>query len=253
MNLLLLHPHELSTDGTAVLTDRRLTHAREVLQVSTGDTLKVGVKHGRLGTAEIVSSTDAALTLRCTLTDEPPPRPGIDLLLAIPRPKALRRVIPAVASLGVDRVVLLNAAKVEKSYFDAKVLSTEALGALVDLGLEQAKDTIPPRIEVQPRFRPFVEDSLDAFCPRGALRLVPDPSATEPAHAMPADRRLVIAIGPDGGWTPFEVDLLARAGFKPIHLGPRVLRGEVAVPAVISALRPGLVLATGGAAVPTAR
>jgi RsmE family RNA methyltransferase len=63
----------------------------------------------------------------------------------------------------------------------------------------------------------------------------------------------VIAIGPDGGWTPFEVDLLARAGFMPIHLGPRVLRGEVAVPAVISALRPGLVLATGGAAGPTAR
>jgi RsmE family RNA methyltransferase len=238
VNLLLLRPHELSADGVAVLTDRRLTHAREVLQVSTGDTLKVGVKYGRLGTAEI---------------DEPPPRPGIDLLLAIPRPKALRRVIPAVASLGVDRVVLLNAAKVEKSYFDAKVLSAEALDALVDLGLEQAKDTIPPRIEVQPRFRPFVEDALDAFCPPGALRLVPDPSATEPAHAMPADRRLVIAIGPDGGWTPFEVDLLARAGFMPIHLGPRVLRGEVAVPAVISALRPGLVLATGGAAGPTAR
>ncbi|MCU0700166.1 MAG: 16S rRNA (uracil(1498)-N(3))-methyltransferase [Myxococcaceae bacterium] len=253
MNLLLLHPGELAPDGTAVLTDRRLAHAREVLRVVEGDTLRVGVKHGRIGTGRIRSSTPEALTLECTLTDDPPPRPGIDLIIAIPRPKALRRVIPAIASLGVDRVVLLNAAKVEKSYFDAKVLSAEALDALVDLGLEQAKDTVPPRIEVRTRFRPFVEDEVGTFFPQDALRLVPDPGATEAARAMPTDRRLVIAIGPDGGWTPFEVDLLARAGFMPIQLGPRVLRGEVAVPAVISALRPGLVLAVGGADETSAR
>jgi RsmE family RNA methyltransferase len=255
MNLLLLHPHEVSTHGMAVLTDRRLVHAREILRVVEGDTLRVGVKHGRLGTARVVSSTGDALTLECSLTDAPPPRPGVDLLLAIPRPKALRRVIPAIASLGVDRVVLLNAAKVEKSYFDAKVLSAESLDALVDLGLEQAKDTVPPRLDVRPRFRPFVEDELDTFFPTEALRVVPDPSATEPARTMPPDRRLVIAIGPDGGWTPFEVDLLARRGFMPIQLGPRVLRGEVAVPAVISALRPGLVLAAdpGGEPSPSAR
>jgi RsmE family RNA methyltransferase len=255
MNLLLLHPHEVTPDGLAVLTDRRLVHAREILRVREGDTLRVGVKHGRLGTARIRASTGDALTLECTFTDAPPPRPGIDLLLAVPRPKALRRVIPAVASLGVDRVVLLNAAKVEKSYFDARVLSAEALDALIELGLEQAKDTVPPRIEVRPRFRPFVEDELDAFCPVDALRVVPDPSATEPARAMPLDRRLVIAVGPDGGWTPFEIDLLARRGFMPIQLGPRVLRGEVAVPAVISALRPGLALTpgTGGEADASAR
>ncbi|MCA2980826.1 MAG: 16S rRNA (uracil(1498)-N(3))-methyltransferase [Myxococcaceae bacterium] len=253
MNLLLLHPHELAPDGTAVLTDRRLAHARDVLRVGEGDTVRVGVKFGAVGTAEILASSPTALTLRCSLFEPPPPRPGIDLVLAVPRPKALRRVIPAVASLGVDRLVLLNATKVEKSYFDAKVLTAEALDALAELGLEQARDTVPPRIEVRPRFRPFVEDELDAFFPQGALRLVPDPSATEVARAMPADARLVIAVGPDGGWTPFELDLLARRGFMPVQLGPRVLRGEVAVPAVIGALRPTLAQGAGGAARPTAR
>lgn len=242
VNLLLLSPEEVSPNGTATLTDRRLVHAREVLRVSEGDSLRVGVRNGKLGTGMIVSQSPAELKMSVTLTDEPPARPGIDLLLAIPRPKALKRVIPAVASLGVDRVVLINAARVEKSYFDAKVLDAATLDALVVLGLEQAKDTIGPRIEVRERFKPFIEDELETWAPNEALRVVPHPVAAAEARALPADRRLVIAIGPDGGWVPFEVDLLAKHGFAPISLGDRVLRGEVAVPAVIGALRPTLAL-----------
>lgn len=242
MNLLLLRPSEVGPDGVVTLRDRRLAHARDVLRTGPGDTVSVGVRGGQLGLGTVVEQTREALTLSVTLTEPPPARPGIDLLLAIPRPKALKRVIPAVASLGVDRVVLLNAARVEKSYFDAKVLTAETLDALVDLGLEQAKDTIPPRIEIRERFKPFVEDELEAWAPPGALRLVPHPTAATPAGPMPPTQRLVIAIGPDGGWVPFEVDLLARHGFAPISLGARVLRGEVAVPAVIAALRPTLAL-----------
>ncbi|MBL8936052.1 MAG: 16S rRNA (uracil(1498)-N(3))-methyltransferase [Archangium sp.] len=244
MNLLLLQPGEVDASGVAVLRDRRLVHAREVLRVSDGDTLRVGIRGGALGTALVTAQSKSELTLQITATEPPPPRPGIDLIIAIPRPKALKRVIPAIASLGVDRVVLINAARVEKSYFDAKVLTTEALDALIDLGLEQAKDTLPPRIEVRERFKPFVEDELPTWAPAGALRFVPHPTAVVVAHAMPADRRLVVAIGPDGGWVPFEVDLLARHGFAPISLGPRVLRGEVAIPAVLSALRPTLTMET---------
>lgn len=242
MNLLLLTPGEVGDDSLVTLRDRRLVHAREVLRVNPGDSVRVGVRGGRLGTGTVLEQTPDHLTLRVTLTDEPPARPGIDLILAIPRPKALKRVIPAIASLGVDRVVLINAARVEKSYFDAKVLTAEALDALIDLGLEQAKDTVPPRIELRERFKPFIEDELDTWAPADALRFVPHPVAVEVARAMPTDRRLVIAIGPDGGWVPFEVDLLARHGFAPISLGDRVLRGEVAVPAVIAALRPALTL-----------
>ncbi|MDP3238706.1 MAG: 16S rRNA (uracil(1498)-N(3))-methyltransferase [Myxococcales bacterium] len=242
MNLLLLTPGELGADSLVTLCDRRLVHAREVLRLNPGDAVRVGVRGGRLGTGTVLEQTADSLTLRVALTDQPPARPGIDLILAIPRPKALKRVIPAIASLGVDRVVLINAARVEKSYFDAKVLTTEALDALIDLGLEQAKDTVPPRIELRERFKPFIEDELDTWAPADALRFVPHPVAVEVARAMPTDRRLVIAIGPDGGWVPFEVDLLARHGFAPISLGDRVLRGEVAVPAVIAALRPALTL-----------
>lgn len=235
MNLLLLQPGEVSQDGRAHLTGRRHEHAREVLKVQAGQTLRVGVRGGRVGTAVVVSEDPSGLVLQVTLDAEPPPRAGVDLVLAIPRPKALKRVIPAVASLGVDRVMLVNAARVEKSYFDSKVLAPEFVAGLVDLGLEQARDTVPPVIEVRERFKPFVEDELDAWA-GDAVRLVAHPENDSPPAPRGQGKRTVVAIGPDGGWVPFEVELLHAHGFVPFSLGPRILRVEVAVPTVLGAL-----------------
>lgn len=237
MNLLLLDPSELDDTGIARLAGRRLEHAREVLRVQAGQSLKVGVLGGQLGTAEVLSRDAQALVLKVTVTQPPPPRAGVSLVLAIPRPKALKRVIPAIASLGVDRVVLVNAARVEKSYFDSKVLATEFLDGLVELGLEQACDTIRPTIELRERLKPFVEDELASWAPRDSVRLVPHPHATTPLRPVPSATHVVLAIGPDGGWVPFELELFSKNGFQPVSLGPRVLRGEVAVPAVLGAVR----------------
>jgi len=161
MNQVLLEPDDLLEDGTARLTGRRLRHALEVLRAAEGDVLRVGLLGGPIGTAEVLKADGGELLLRPSFTGPPPPRAGIDLLLAIPRPKALRKVLPAAASLGVDRIVLVNAARVEKSYFDSRVPDAEAMRELLILGLEQARDTRVPEILVRERFRPFVEDELD--------------------------------------------------------------------------------------------
>jgi len=231
MNLLLLRPEELAPDGTARLTGRRLMHAREVLRASAGDVLRVGVLGGRRGIAEVQALSESELVLRAKVDDRPPPRPGVDLLLAMPRPKALRKVLPAAASLGVDRIVLVNAARVEKSYFDSKVLAS--VEELSMLGLEQARDTILPQVLVRERFRPYVEDELDPMF-EGHVRLLAHPAAQE--RAPQPDGRVVIAIGPEGGWVPFEIDLLQAHGFTPFTLGPRTLRVEVAVPYALGAI-----------------
>ena len=231
MNLLLLTEEDFAADGTARLRDRRLAHALQILRAADGDTLRVGLLRGRVGTARVLSITADELVLLPALTDEPPPRPGIDLLLALPRPKALRKVLPAIAALGVDTLVLVNAARVEKSYFQSAVL--REIDALLAQGLEQARDTRPPRVLLRERFRPFVEDELEALL-RKDLRLVAHPLA--PAQL---ERRApaTLAIGPEGGWVPFELELLAAQGFTAVSLGPRVLRVEVAVPYLLGALR----------------
>jgi len=236
MNLLLLAPDEVGDDAIALLTGRRHEHARAVLRVQAGETLRVGVRGGKCGTGEVVSEGPDGLRLRLALDSEPPPRSGVSLVLAIPRPKALRRVIPAVASLGVERVVLVNAARVEKSYFDSRILAPAVLDGLIDLGLEQARDTRPPAIEIRDRFRPFVEDELDTWA-GASVRLLPHPSAQALLPRVEANQPVVLAIGPDGGWVPFEIDLLERCGFVPVSLGPRVLRVEVAVSYIMGRVR----------------
>lgn len=235
LNLLLLTEADLVSPTEATLTGRRLEHAREVLRAQAGETLRVGLRDGKLGTAEVLEISQERLRLSLALSDAPPPRAGISLLLAIPRPKQLKRIIPAVASLGVDTLVLVNAARVEKSYFDSRVLNDEFLDGLIVQGLEQAKDTVSPRVLIRERFKPFVEDELAVTFPN-ARKLLPHPPASRTlAELAHSDTRsnVVLAIGPEGGWVPFEAELLEKHGFEPFTLGPRILRTEAAVPLLI--------------------
>ncbi len=235
VNLLLLFDEDFQPNGTARLTGRRAQHAREVLKAEPGESLRVGRLNGLTGTGEVLENTPGVLHLRVDLTEEPPPRAGVDLLLAIPRPKALKKVLPAVASLGVDRIVLVNAARVEKSYFDSKVLNEAFVRELLLQGLEQARDTRLPEVLIRERFRPFVEDELnDVFGPE-PLRLLPHPPSSHSLQARDITHatRVVLAIGPDGGWVPFEAQLLETHAFQPFSLGPRILRVETAVPVLL--------------------
>jgi len=238
LNLLLLEEEDFQQDGSVRLSGRRAKHAREILKAHVGETLRVGRRGGLLGTGEVLSSEPDAVTLRVSLSEPPPPRPGVDLLLAIPRPKALKKVLPAATTLGVDRIVLVNAYRVEKSYFDSKVLNPDFIDELISLGLEQARDTVAPEVLVRERFRPFVEDELGALF-GNARKLLPHPPASAPlAQLAPLTpgQRAVLAVGPEGGWIPFEVELLQKHGFEPFTLGPRILRVETAVATLLGQL-----------------
>lgn len=231
MNLLLLAPDELSADGTARLSGERLRHLREVLGVRAGSTLRAGVLGGDVGTAEILALNETEAVLRPVLDRPPPPRPGIDLVLALPRPKALRRILAASASMGIDCLVLLAAARVEKSYLASPVLQLDRIRKHLLDGLEQAQDTVLPEVHLEPRFRHFVEDRMDALLGPGERWLL-HPGDEGPRS--PSDEgRLALAIGPEGGWVPFERELLQARGFRPLGFGSRTLRTETVVPYVL--------------------
>ena len=232
MNLLLLREEDFLEDGRARVTGRRLEHAREILRAAKGECLRVGLLGGRLGTAEVLVCDERELHLKVEFHEKPPPRAGVTLLLALPRPKALKKILPAAASLGVDRIVLINAARVERSYFASPVLGESEVAELFALGLEQARDTVAPELLVRDRFRPFVEDELGALLP--TRRLLAHPGAE--AGLVHGKGPVALAIGPEGGWVPFEVELPERCGFRSFTLGPRILRVEVAVSFLLGAL-----------------
>jgi RsmE family RNA methyltransferase len=190
----------------------------------------VGLLGGPVGDAEVVSATADEVVLRPALGGAPPPPSPVSLVLALPRPKILRKVLQAAAAMGVKRLVLLGSWKVEKAYWGSPLLAPEALREELLLGLEQGRDTVVPEVMLRRFFKPFVEDELDALLP--GARLLLDLAATRPLHALapPAAGGVTLAIGPEGGWTPYEAGELAKRGFEPVSLGPRPLRVDQAVP-----------------------
>ena len=230
MNLVLLEPAELRPDGTARLGGRRAAHAREVLGAGTGDRVLAGVVGGRMGEAEVLAIGDGELVLRPALDRDPPLPSPVALLLALPRPKVLRRVLQGAAAMGVKRIALVGSWRVEKSYFGSPFLAPEAIRGDLLLGLEQGRDTVLPEVTVHRFFKPFVEDVLDGAFPAPA-RLLADPGGAAPLEALAAaGDRATLAVGPEGGWTAYEAERLRERGFAPFTLGPRALRVESAVP-----------------------
>ncbi|BDG09963.1 16S rRNA (uracil(1498)-N(3))-methyltransferase [Anaeromyxobacter paludicola] len=231
MNLLLLEDGELDDAGVARLDGRRARHAGEVLRAAAGDTLAVGVVGGRMGRATVLESSPDLLVLRAALDAPPPPPSPVSLLLALPRPKILRKVLQSAASMGVKRIALLGTYRVEKSYFASPLLAPAAIREQLLLGLEQGKDTALPEVALFRHFKPFVEDELDRRF-GGAARLVAHPGASPTLDGLPAPaaREVLLAIGPEGGFTPYEAETLAARGFAPFSLGARVLRVDAAVP-----------------------
>jgi RsmE family RNA methyltransferase len=231
MNLILLFAEDFVAPGHVQLAGRRLEHVARIHRAAVGDTLTVGVAEGGLGRGLITRLDDEALEMDVTLDAEPPPPLPVTLILAVPRPKVLNRAIAGAVSMGVKRIFLINAWRVEKSYWSSPRMAPENLRLQAILGLEQAKDTRLPSIEIRRLFRPFVEDELPALV-QGTRALVAHPPASEACPRF-VDAPVTLAIGPEGGFIDAEVASLVRAGFAPVSLGPRVLRVETAIAAVL--------------------
>lgn len=236
MNLILIESHELDAGGVAAVRGDRARHMRDVLKVVPSATVRVGVVDGPLGIGTVTAIDDEAVTLSCTLEADPPLVPTIDVLMALPRPKVLRRLWAQLAAIGVGRIILTNAEKVERDYFDAHVVREDTYRPLLIEGLQQARDTRLPVVSVHKRFKPLVEDELDAMCPSG-VRVVAHPgvdrTVAEALRGREAERVLA-AIGPEGGWNDFELNLLAARGFEPVGMGARPLRSDTATISLLS-------------------
>jgi RsmE family RNA methyltransferase len=234
MNRILFEPDEILSDGTVFLTDGRAVHLREILRVAPGQVVATGTLNGFAGVSRVLHVAESGVRLQPDHASALP-EPWFDLLLAVPRPKVLKRLWPQLAAFGVGRVVLLNAAKVEKCYFSSQWLNADHYRPLLVEGLTQAGLTHLPEVTVASRFKPFVEDELDGLFP-DSLRLLAHPG-TKTALPDKADhRRPLLAVGPEGGWTAYEVERLRERGFSAFSLGDRILRSDTACISLIAVL-----------------
>lgn len=236
MNIILLSQEDWIAASVALVRDRRADHIRQVLKSAVGDTLRVGLLGGNCGVAVIEALNDNGVQLNVQLNEPPPPRHAFDLVLALPRPKMLRRILRQCAEFGVNDLHLINSARVEKSYWQSPLLRQEHINEALLMGLERSKDTIAPKVHLHKRFRPFVEDQLREIC-GGRPCWIADMGAPQ-ALASEAHVPAVVMIGPEGGFVPFEVQLAETAGAQRVHLGERILSVDTALPTVLAQALP---------------
>jgi 16S rRNA (uracil1498-N3)-methyltransferase len=230
VNRLLLAPEEL--DGaSATIHGRRARHIIEVLGAKPGSQIRAGIIDGGLGHALVKEVGADSVKLEVHLDSSPPAPAPLTLILALPRPKALGRILQSVTALGVKQVLICNSARVEKFYWEAHQVERDVINRHILLGLEQAGDTLWPKVTMHRLFRPFVEDVLPGELTT-TERWVAHPY-TERKLPNCNERPCVLAIGPEGGWVDFEIEMFQRLEFESGSFGTRTLPCETAVAAMI--------------------
>jgi 16S rRNA (uracil1498-N3)-methyltransferase len=240
MNIILLERPEVQVD-TVTLTDRRATHLVKVLGISPGDTVRIGILDGPQGmgtVTEISKRYPFQVTLTVQFVEEVDEdreeKPFIDLLLALPRPIMLRRIFSQAAALGVGNIFITHAQRVEKSFWNASLLNEAEYRPHLLQGLEQAIDTRVPKVHIHGRFKPFIEDILPNKIANYSHLLIAHPDSSSPLRDVIVDvpGKILVAIGPEGGWIDYELDRFAKCGFTAFSLGKRILKVDTAVVAI---------------------
>jgi RsmE family RNA methyltransferase len=220
--------------------DKRAEHIVSILKLTPGDSLEIGLVNGPQGRGRVESIENGVVTIVAEeLLMVPPGPPEIDLICALPRPQTLKKVLLTSAMMGVRSLHLIRANRVEKSYFQSPLIEPKNQFAYLVEGLAQGKLTRLPEVIVHNRFRPFIEDylpKLESAQETPLLKLLADGDEPDLLDTVCDGRedRIAMAVGPEGGWVPFETELMQSVGFRPFTLGRWTLRVEHAVTAALS-------------------
>ena len=252
MNLLIIERKDLPFDerlpreamlsrlgATSFLIEgRRAEHLLSICKKKTGDTLKMGIEDGPVGLGEIVTIRDASLKVRPIqgTFEWKIPQDDISILLALPRPQMLKRILEKAATFGVQKLLLFKSARVEKSYFSSPLLKEENLREHLLLGLEQGGYTRLPEVLVFKLEREFlqwlgqrdIEDTEEKKC---AYSLLLSAKATQTLADFSPQRPLQsynFLIGPEGGFLPQEEERFYKLGFSGVKVANSTLRVESA-------------------------
>ena len=231
MNIILFEDHELGHNLPR--RDERTIHLLKVLHKKAGDEFEAGILGGKKGKGKIEKiNFDGSIFFTVNVTEPPAPRLRLRMAVSFVRPIQLRRIFRDISNIGASAIDLIASDMGEKSYRDTKLLVDGGAHAALIEGAVQARDTIIPAVNVF--------DSLDSWlndCPwrntenlRIPLLIAADNVRAEGSffHLSLTSRPLVVAVGPERGWSDRERDLFEKAGFLRLSIGTRALRTETA-------------------------
>lgn len=231
MNSLIIFPHELK-ESRAHISGPHLKYLTDLHDLQVNRSLPVGIWEGKRGHGFVEAIKDDEIIVNCRFDLEPLPRQKIILVVALPRPQTQKKIIHLASVLGIEELHFVMCERSEKSYLSAKSLEPENIKWEIVKGLEQAVDTIPPKVAIHSRFKPFVEDLLPSILSPIKNRVLYDTTIASGHAAVPNSIHklpALLAFGPEAGWNDFEREQLKRHGLVSTSLGPRILRCETAI------------------------
>ena len=236
MNIIILSEKDQIEKNIYKVSDDRLSHIRNILKSEVSDIIEVGLLNGPIGKAEIIEIDKVQVKLRIVkLYETNNLEPRIDIICALPRPQALKKVLSTVATMGVQNLYLIRSEKVEKSYFHSRLLEKENYTKYLIEGLSQGKRTQLPTISIHKRFKQFFENHFPVEYNEPIKLLAHTTENTYLNHLqVEKNPHYVIAIGPEGGWNDFEILFMVKNGFQEFKLSKNVLRVETAVTAALA-------------------
>ena len=238
MNSLIILPEELRRDGRAVVSGTRALYLYETHELKVGVTVKASLYGGKRGHANVLEAQRDYVELDVIFDIDAPVRSPISLIIAVPRPQTIKKVVQYAATIGIQSIHFIKTYNVEKSYLQSKSLSPEALNFEVIKGLEQTFDSIAPAIHVHKNYSIFMNTVLPSLLgsapARDAFIFDTQIDAASQEIRLVDSAQIFLAIGPESGWLDKEVHDFKNAGFKSLSLGARILRVEHALISAVS-------------------
>ncbi len=240
MNLILLSHSDMIDDDLYCIADNRSDHIRNLLKLTVGESLNVGILNGRSGRGTIEQIQNKKITIRTSeLTLQPEAAIQIDLICALPRPQTLKKILITAGIFGIRQIHLIRANRVEKSYYQSMLLQPENYERFLIEGMSQGMITRMPAVSIHQKFKPFFEDFIrENYTDSEAesLRLLPEPGTQNPLSSAwnSKAKEIILAVGPEGGWVDFELSLMKDCRFLPFKLSESILRVEHAVTASLA-------------------
>ncbi|MCD0279015.1 16S rRNA (uracil(1498)-N(3))-methyltransferase [Xanthomonas melonis] len=227
----------LQCDQEVSLPEESANHLLRVLRLREGDAciLFNGDGNDYYARISVAGKREArALVERVEpLDNESPLR--ITLIQGIARGEKMDLILQKATELGVAAIVPVNAERTEVKLDAARLEKRVAhWRSVVVSACEQSGRARVPELAA-----PLGLREASQACDARALRLTLDPQGEHRLGTLTAgsDQAVVVAIGPEGGWSPRDRAILAEAGFSGLQLGPRILRTETAGLAAIAALQ----------------
>ena len=231
MNIILFEPSE--TSQPLAVSDRRARHVIDVLRFGVGDAFDAGLIDGLRGKARIVALDEHEMRLDFAWGEEPPPLDPITLLLGLPRPQTARKVLEEATALGVEAMHFVATERGESSYALSRLWTTDEWRRHLADGAAQAFSTRLPRVSSGRE----LADVIDSLSTGGSRLALDNYEGGAPLSQVRLETPVVLALGPERGWSAKERQLLRACGFELVHLGERVLRVETACVAAIAVVK----------------